>query len=310
MRTPGTEVPERADGHPRRPGRPAGRPSSTPAHADDARAGRPRRRRCWHYLADGVGRLGGRWPARRPRAGPGGRVPVPHAGLLGATAVEPTAAPARAGPLLLRHDDAGRPGHVAGAHAPARRGADRGRPRRSAGAPAAYAACRPPGHHVTRDAFGGSCYLNNAAIAAPPALGRARPGGGDRRRRPPRQRDAVDLLRRRRADGSVHVDPGAGWFPHFLGFADETGEAGAARTSTCRCRRAPATRLAASGRRGRRPRGRRRGARGVARCGRGGHDPESPLEVTAAGFRAAGRASGALGLPASWSRRAATTSSR
>ena len=23
--------------------------------------------------------------------------------------------------------------------------------------------------------------------------------------------------------GSVHVDPGAGWFPHFMGFADETG---------------------------------------------------------------------------------------
>src|SRR6188508_1015001 len=35
-----------------------------------------------------------------------------------------------------------------------------------AGAPAAYACCRPPGHHVTRAAFGGSCYLNNAAIAA------------------------------------------------------------------------------------------------------------------------------------------------
>ena len=23
--------------------------------------------------------------------------------------------------------------------------------------------------------------------------------------------------------GSVHVDPGAGWFPHFMGFEDETG---------------------------------------------------------------------------------------
>ena len=31
--------------------------------------------------------------------------------------------------------------------------------------------------------------------------------------------------------GSVHVDPGAGWFPHFLGFADERGAgAGEART--------------------------------------------------------------------------------
>src|SRR5918997_4764680 len=34
------------------------------------------------------------------------------------------------------------------------------------GAPAAYACCRPPGHHVTRAAYGGCCYLNNAAIAA------------------------------------------------------------------------------------------------------------------------------------------------
>ena len=31
---------------------------------------------------------------------------------------------------------------------------------------AAYACCRPPGHHATRDAHGGSCYLNNAAVAA------------------------------------------------------------------------------------------------------------------------------------------------
>lgn len=31
---------------------------------------------------------------------------------------------------------------------------------------AAYALCRPPGHHARRDAAGGFCYLNNAAIAA------------------------------------------------------------------------------------------------------------------------------------------------
>ncbi|SAI74150.1 acetylpolyamine aminohydrolase [Bordetella ansorpii] len=30
----------------------------------------------------------------------------------------------------------------------------------------AYALCRPPGHHARRDAAGGFCYLNNAAIAA------------------------------------------------------------------------------------------------------------------------------------------------
>ncbi len=35
-----------------------------------------------------------------------------------------------------------------------------------AGDPHAYAICRPPGHHARRDAAGGFCYLNNAAIAA------------------------------------------------------------------------------------------------------------------------------------------------
>ena len=30
----------------------------------------------------------------------------------------------------------------------------------------AYALCRPPGHHTRRDAAGGFCYINNAAIAA------------------------------------------------------------------------------------------------------------------------------------------------
>ena len=34
------------------------------------------------------------------------------------------------------------------------------------GDPIAYALCRPPGHHARRDAAGGFCYLNNAAIAA------------------------------------------------------------------------------------------------------------------------------------------------
>jgi acetoin utilization deacetylase AcuC-like enzyme len=31
---------------------------------------------------------------------------------------------------------------------------------------AAYALCRPPGHHAAADLYGGFCYLNNAAIAA------------------------------------------------------------------------------------------------------------------------------------------------
>ena len=34
------------------------------------------------------------------------------------------------------------------------------------GESAAFALCRPPGHHTRKDAAGGFCYLNNAAIAA------------------------------------------------------------------------------------------------------------------------------------------------
>src|SRR5262252_4033429 len=36
----------------------------------------------------------------------------------------------------------------------------------------AYACCRPPGHHVTRSLYGGSCYLNNTAVAAASLLPR------------------------------------------------------------------------------------------------------------------------------------------
>ena len=36
----------------------------------------------------------------------------------------------------------------------------------ASGAPCAYALCRPPGHHATKDQFGGYCFLNNSAVAA------------------------------------------------------------------------------------------------------------------------------------------------
>ena len=36
----------------------------------------------------------------------------------------------------------------------------------AAGAGAAFALCRPPGHHAHHDMYGGYCFLNNAAIAA------------------------------------------------------------------------------------------------------------------------------------------------
>jgi acetoin utilization deacetylase AcuC-like enzyme len=172
-----------------------------------------------------------------------------------------------------------------------------------AGERAAYACCRPPGHHATRRAFGGSCYLNNAAAAAahlrravegPVAVidVDAHHGNGTQ---------AIFYEDPRVLTGSVHVDPGAGWFPHFLGFASETGAAageGANRNlplppgSSDGPWLEAVTELAGWAREG--------GARAlVVALGvdAAASDPESPLRVTAAGYRAAGRTLGALGLP-------------
>ena len=38
--------------------------------------------------------------------------------------------------------------------------------------------------------------------------------------------------------GSLHVDPGAGWFPHYAGYPGERGSGpGDGATATCRWRR-------------------------------------------------------------------------
>ncbi len=100
--------------------------------------------------------------------------------------------------------------------------------------------------------------------------------------------------------GSVHVDPGAGWFPHLLGYADETG-AGPGEGAT---RNLPLPEGTGDG----------RWLEGVADLADVGvdcdglvvslgvdaakDDPESPLQVTADGYREAGRLLGATGLPA------------
>ena len=90
---------------------------------------------------------------------------------------------------------------------------------------AAYALCRPPGHHAYADMAGGFCFLNNAAISA---------------QRLRRQYDRVVILDvdvhhgngtqgifYRRADVmtvSIHADP-AQLYPFFWGHAAERGEA-------------------------------------------------------------------------------------
>jgi acetoin utilization deacetylase AcuC-like enzyme len=88
-----------------------------------------------------------------------------------------------------------------------------------------YALCRPPGHHGTRSAFGGSCYLNNAAIAVETfrAHGAARVAVVDLDAHHGNGTQAIYYDRADVLYASLHVDPGAGWFPHVAGFADETG---------------------------------------------------------------------------------------
>lgn len=168
---------------------------------------------------------------------------------------------------------------------------------------AAYACCRPPGHHATRTAFGGSCYLNNVAVAA--ALLRDSADG-------PVAVIDVDAHHGNGTQsifwddplvitGSLHVDPAAGWFPHFLGFVSETGGDAALGTN----RNEPLEPGTGDG-----PWLEKVDGLAGWAAGQGARalvvalgvdaaegDPESPLRVTADGYREAGRILGELGLP-------------
>jgi acetoin utilization deacetylase AcuC-like enzyme len=169
------------------------------------------------------------------------------------------------------------------------------------GAPAAYAAVRPPGHHAGPAFFGGSCYLNNAAAAAQRLRGRriarvavvdidAHQGNGTQEI----FWDRPDVIY-----ASVHVDPGAGWFPHLVGFADEVG-GGEGEGATFNSPLPPGTGDAEW----------LRALAGLVDAVRGvdavvvslgvdaaAGDPESPLQVTAAGFGAAGELLAGLAVP-------------
>jgi acetoin utilization deacetylase AcuC-like enzyme len=171
------------------------------------------------------------------------------------------------------------------------------------GTPLAYALCRPPGHHATPAGFGGSCYLNNAAVAAVTLrnAGFERVGIVDV---DAHQGNGTAAIFYDRADvlyGSVHVDPAAGWFPHVVGYASETG-VGAGLGATRNVPLAPGSAdepwLSAV----------RDLVAWVVDAGcdalvvslgvdAAADDPESPLMVTAAGYGAAGSLIGGTGLP-------------
>jgi acetoin utilization deacetylase AcuC-like enzyme len=101
-----------------------------------------------------------------------------------------------------------------------------------AGGRAAFALCRPPGHHAGADYLGGYCYLNTAAIAAQAACDAGM------------KRVAILDIDYHHGNGtqdifwergdvfyaSIHADPATD-YPFFWGHADETGEGGGAGTT-------------------------------------------------------------------------------
>lgn len=171
------------------------------------------------------------------------------------------------------------------------------------GVPAAYAAIRPPGHHAGPAFFGGSCYFNNAAAAAQrlreSGVGRVAIVDIDAH-----QGNGTQEIFWSRGDvlyASAHVDPGDGWFPHLVGYADERGAGagegwnhnepipagsgdevwlGALDALIGSVDRHGSEALVVS--------------LGVDAAE---HDPAAPLMITPDGFRAAGAALARLGLP-------------
>lgn len=85
-----------------------------------------------------------------------------------------------------------------------------------------YALSRPPGHHASRDSYGGYCYFNNAAVAARSLKKKGRVvvldidfhhGNGTQEMF--YNDDQVFVI-------SIHGDPRS-YFPYFCGFPNETG---------------------------------------------------------------------------------------
>jgi acetoin utilization deacetylase AcuC-like enzyme len=90
---------------------------------------------------------------------------------------------------------------------------------------AAYALCRPPGHHAYADSAGGFCFLNNSAIAAERL--RAATGGPiailDIDVHHGNGTQGIFYGRRDVLTVSIHADP-SDYFPFYTGYADERGE--------------------------------------------------------------------------------------
>ena len=90
---------------------------------------------------------------------------------------------------------------------------------------AAFALCRPPGHHAAADTIGGYCYLNNAAIAAQAFRdqGAERVAVLDVDYHAGNGTQAIFYRRGDVLFASLHGHPKME-YPYYLGYAEETGE--------------------------------------------------------------------------------------
>ena len=94
----------------------------------------------------------------------------------------------------------------------------------AAGEGPAYALCRPPGHHASRDASNGFCFFNNAAVAAQELRGTfAKVAILDMDTHAGNGTEDIFYDRGDVFTTSMHTDP-SNYPPHFAGYADECGE--------------------------------------------------------------------------------------
>lgn len=93
-----------------------------------------------------------------------------------------------------------------------------------AGAPSAFALCRPPGHHAAAEYMGGYCYLNNAALAAQGFIqqGAKRVAVLDVDYHHGNGTQSIFYERADVLFVSLHGDPKTS-YPYFSGHRDETG---------------------------------------------------------------------------------------
>lgn len=87
----------------------------------------------------------------------------------------------------------------------------------------AYALSRPPGHHASRDSYGGYCYFNNAAIAAKLLRKKGRVAVVDIDFHHGNGTQDIFYKDDRVFVSSIHGDP-RHHFPYFCGFPSEIGQ--------------------------------------------------------------------------------------